>query len=121
MHAELPQPDGVRAGRAALEQHALDDRLRHEGVDHLSDDGDDGVDWIDVVPEVARLLAGPDDPGEPLEERAGIGLDLRQCVGGGVVEDLALHEDGKLGMEQEESRRTPGRNGGSPRPVAPGP
>jgi len=61
------------------------------------------MDRIDVPAEVARLLAGPDDPGEPLEEGASVGLDLRQCVGRGVVEYLALHEDGKLGMEQEES------------------
>ena len=102
MHAELPQPDGVRAARAALEQHALDDRLCHEGVDHLADDGDDGVDWIDVVPEVARLLAGANDPGEAVKQRAGIGSYLGQGVRGGVVQDLALHQGRELGMEQEE-------------------
>ena len=80
MHPELPQPDGVRAGGAALEQHALDDRLCHEGIDYLSDDGDDSVDWIDVLPEVARLLAGADDPGEAVKQRADIMWLQNDCI-----------------------------------------
>ena len=42
-------------------------------------------------------------PANRRKQGAGVGLDLRQGVRGGVVEDLALHQRGQLGMEQEES------------------